>query len=361
MTEYATPLEFVRFHNIENTVPALTAGATRSAEAVGTIATGTMNYFLDFAYVIAGTYYFYADGVLLVEGTDYDFDKDKGKITLKTGKDVTLNGDALTAEYSYCALNITNTQIQSALDRAEAWVDSKTFNHWTDGTQATPNYIQVTNEKHTGRGVWNRKYYTEMFPLPDVSTTLDGDVAVDDTTITVVSTNGFPSAGYIGVGGNKILYTGKTATTFTGCTNVTAHSDGDEVSPHIVEISTTRSGSVPTFQAQLENRDYDLDLESGRVFLYRNDTSQLDTYYWTPPRLLPNRMRFTYLFGNETIPEDIKEVTLLVAGQQLINTQGRRILLDGRSINRMETMNIDQQRIDSIIARFKNIRSNNNV
>jgi hypothetical protein len=361
MTEYASPLDFVRFHNIEQSVPSLKAGASRDAEAVGTIETGTTVYYLDFAYVISGSYTLYSDGVTLVEDTDYEIDLDKGKITLKAGKDAEFNGEALTAEYSYCIIDITNTQIQSAIDKAEKWVDTKTNNHWTDGTQATPNYIQVTNEKHTGRGIWNRRYYTEQFPLPDVSTTLDGDVSANDETITVVSTNGFPSAGYIGIGGNKILYTGKTTTTFTGCTGVTAHSDGDDVSPHIIEISTTRSGNEPTFQAQTANKDYDLELDTGRAFLYRNDTSQLDTYYWTPPRFVPNRFRFTYIWGNSTIPDDIKELTLLVAGQQLINAQGRRILLDGRTINRLDTMNIDQARIDEIVRFHKNYRTNGNV
>ena len=67
------------------------------------------------------------------------------------------------------------------------------------------------------------------------TTTLDGAVATTDTTITVDSTTGFSSSGYIyiytsGQKMDRVAYTGTTSTTFTGCTGITvAHSDGDVV------------------------------------------------------------------------------------------------------------------------------------
>ena len=36
--------------------------------------------------------------------------------------------------------------------------------------------------------------------------------------LTVVSTTGFPTAGYLFIGSEVIQYTGTTSTTFTGCT-----------------------------------------------------------------------------------------------------------------------------------------------
>jgi hypothetical protein len=52
----------------------------------------------------------------------------------------------------------------------------------------------------------------------NLSTSLNG--AIDDAvvTITVVSTTGFPTVGYITIDAEAIKYTGTTATTFTGCT-----------------------------------------------------------------------------------------------------------------------------------------------
>ena len=43
------------------------------------------------------------------------------------------------------------TQLQDALDRAEAWINEETHTIFVDGTGATPAYIQVTDEKHTGK------------------------------------------------------------------------------------------------------------------------------------------------------------------------------------------------------------------
>lgn len=49
-------------------------------------------------------------------------------------------------------------------------------------------------------------------------TTLDGGINNSVTTITVVSTTGFPTAGQIRIANELISYTGITLTTFTGCT-----------------------------------------------------------------------------------------------------------------------------------------------
>jgi|GEM_PF-664876 len=48
-------------------------------------------------------------------------------------------------------------------------------------------------------------------------------IAAGAASITVASTTGFPSSGTISLEGNYVRYTGVTATTFTGCTNVVAH------------------------------------------------------------------------------------------------------------------------------------------
>ena len=50
------------------------------------------------------------------------------------------------------------------------------------------------------------------------STTLNGALSSSATTITVVSTTGFAASGAIGIDGEYITYSGKTGTTFTGCT-----------------------------------------------------------------------------------------------------------------------------------------------
>lgn len=69
----------------------------------------------------------------------------------------------------------------------------------------------------------------------DVSTALDGAITDSDTTITVDDTSSFKDSGTIVVGTEHIYYSGKTATTFTGCvrgiddTAAEAASDNDTV------------------------------------------------------------------------------------------------------------------------------------
>ncbi len=54
-------------------------------------------------------------------------------------------------------------------------------------------------------------------------------VASGAATISVTSTAGFPNASWINIEGNLIRYTGKTGTSFTGCSNVFAHGLGVQV------------------------------------------------------------------------------------------------------------------------------------
>ena len=69
------------------------------------------------------------------------------------------------------------------------------------------------------------------------STTLNGALNSSATTITVVSTTGFTATGVIGINGEYITYSGKTGTTFTGCTRgvgstAIAHNSGAVVNQY---------------------------------------------------------------------------------------------------------------------------------
>lgn len=57
-----------------------------------------------------------------------------------------------------------------------------------------------------------------LFGRPTKSTTLTADVGAADTTINVVDTSDFDSSGQFYLGKELIRYTGKTSTSFTGCT-----------------------------------------------------------------------------------------------------------------------------------------------
>ena len=79
----------------------------------------------------------------------------------------------------------------------------------------------------------------------------DASPAKTDVTITVDSTDDFPEQGRIKINDEEILYTGKTRTTFTGCTrgyrgtNAAAHADNDVISNKYKVLITDYNESIP--------------------------------------------------------------------------------------------------------------------
>ena len=80
-----------------------------------------------------------------------------------------------------------------------------------------------------------------------VSTALDGSIGAADTSITVDSTTGFETNGSITIEDEDIPYTGKTPTTFTGCTrggSAAIHADGTGVTRTKKWYDITRGGGA---------------------------------------------------------------------------------------------------------------------
>ncbi|HEY7158313.1 MAG TPA: hypothetical protein VH575_30485 [Gemmataceae bacterium] len=75
------------------------------------------------------------------------------------------------------------------------------------GTQTTPQCFVHCS----GSRLWR------MYLGGSIASTTTDSVGAADTTIPVVSTTGFPSKGRLQINSEQIDYTGKTATTFTGC------------------------------------------------------------------------------------------------------------------------------------------------
>jgi len=81
----------------------------------------------------------------------------------------------------------------------------------------------------------------------NLSTLLDGDIGTSNTTINVDDAGSFPTTGYITIGTEAVSYTGKTATSFTGCTRgadsttASTHSDNDAVNHYWIANHHNRS------------------------------------------------------------------------------------------------------------------------
>jgi hypothetical protein len=104
----------------------------------------------------------------------------------------------------------------------------------------------------------------KIFRSTNDSTTLDGAALVGDTIITVQSTTGFPATGTILIGTEQITYTGKTSTTFTGCTRgangttAAGYPDGTSVLAFWTEIDSgrTNAGKYTFFRYTLGGSSY---------------------------------------------------------------------------------------------------------
>lgn len=361
---YGTTLELARFMGIECQIPDLaTVGEDRTKETIGTGDNSETIFYLDHAYVLAESYsIFYgsaeSSATELTETTHYTLNKDIGKLTL-TSAGVTLVGtNNIYGSYSYCCIGLTDTQLADALNRAKAEIDKLTNNHFVDSTVATPDWNQSLDEKQSGKGAYDRNYFTlQNYPIPDVSTTTNGAILEDDTTITVVSTSGFPSSGYILIENDKISYTGKTDTTFTGCSSVSAHDDAKTVRSYVVEISSTDSGGTITWDVLSEDTEFDIDRKTGRVHIYG------DGSYWgstvvdiqsSPLKGVANRFRVSYISGESSIPNDIVKATLMLAAKDIMSLAVRSA--HSRGLNDFDPglINVDQDEFNRLIEAYRN-------
>ena len=87
----------------------------------------------------------------------------------------------------------------------------------TTGAATFAYQISIGQEIYTTLTGWGAGGWGGAITIA-ATTTLNGALNSSATTITVVSTTGFAATGAIGINGEYITYTGKTATTFTGCT-----------------------------------------------------------------------------------------------------------------------------------------------
>jgi hypothetical protein len=197
--------------------------------------------------------------------------------------------------------NITRTSGGYSTDAGEGWtstviggvlvmtnnVDNPQFWQLTDG-------IPLSSQKMQDLTNWPS------------ATILNGAINDSVTTITVDSTEDFPSAGKITIGSEEITYTGITSTTFTGCvrgansTAAASHSDNASVT------ITTRCKSLRAF----------------RSFLIALNITKDDVNF---PRLV----KWSTEAATQTLPTSWNETTSTVdAGEfELADTKGA--ILDG--------------------------------
>ena len=120
---------------------------------------------------------------------------------------------------------------------------------WDSDTKGDPTHICI----------WRKKAKVYPYPSSSAGTTVINDtdgITAADTTITVDSTSGFQSQGRIVIESEVISYTGKTTTTFTGCSR---GEEGTTAATHADDITVTERDFIYHFQEEPENLVYETD------------------------------------------------------------------------------------------------------
>lgn len=364
--KYTTTLDFANVLNVRMDIPGREVGVSPSSEVIGTGDGTATVFYLDQFNIINGTQTLTfgttsSVTTALAETTDYTLNLTTGKITLTAAGTAAVTTDNIYGEsYSYNGLGLSDSYLQEVLERAEEFVDTETGTQFTDGDVTTPVYKVVTNEKQEGKGYSNRGYFSKNYPIANVATTLSEDAVTSTTSYVVASTNGFPTAGVFNIENDKITYTGKAYTSFTGCTgSVSAHSSGSDVLSYVIEVSTSAGGATPSWEVLQKDIDFDIDLESGRVNLFGSD-QLLDTANTAyPPQHTKNRYRMSYLSGWNTIPKIIKRAVLIAAKHMLVNDTMSRSLIQGRDEFRPSILDAEKQEYEGIISSYESTKIDN--
>lgn len=348
--KYVTELELNQFINMDASTKDRNVGSDPVQETVGTGDGTTTTYYLDHQFIINDTDELYAGTTLLVRDTDYAITNDTGKVVLTSSGTTKLGSGTLYADYNYNSVGIKDIVINLAIAASEDTIESETNSTFVDGTGSTPGYGLVTDEYKPGKGVYNKYYFTNYQPVVDINTTLTGTVSHTGTILGVSSTDGFPKSGVVVIETEQISYSNKTGTTLIvtergyNSTSAGTHTGSTGVYSTVVEVSFSDEGTEPSWNTLIRNTDYDLDTESGRVYIYdqRWTTSAMAYYNRIKPIAdVPHRLRVRYLYGYDSVPDEIKRATLMLAARQLRMQTMSKALIDGRNEFKPATIDVD--------------------
>jgi len=171
-------------------------------------------------------------------------------------------------------------------------------------------------------------------------------VSVVSTTVTVASTEGFVNAGLIMVGNEVLAYTGKTSTTFTGCTNVsgtpltTLASAGTSLKQHRLAIDL-QGGSASGDKGRL--RDWWIDNEMGIIYF----NNSYPFFEW-------NAVKVSYIYGERYLEKAIEDVcTKMVAIDLLMNDDRSVLIPEGtQNVDLSSKIQLYRQDIDATLPRY---------
>ena len=154
----------------------------------------------------------------------------------------------------------------------------------------------------------------------DISQTTSKTAVVSNATTTVLtvdSTSGFVPAGVLSVGDTAIKYTGKTSTTFTGCSSVVGSSvddlNGLTVTQHKLNVDL-QGGSASGDRGRL--RDWWIDNEMGIVYF----NNSYPFFEW-------NAIKVAYIYGERYLEKAIEDICTKMVAIDLLLSDDRSVLI----------------------------------
>ena len=351
--KYTTTLQLGQILGIVKEVPSWDVAGTPTNEAVGTGNDSTTQFYLDQRNIIASSYTLYANAVAMTETTHYTLDKDTGEITLTSAGVTLLSTNAFTAKYKYFSNDMSDSYINSVLERAEIEVDNKLNTIFTDGTATNPSYPLET-EYQPSQGLYMDRIIVEKKPLKDIETTLNGAHTAVITTISLAAGTGskYPTSGTIIIGSEAISYTGISTDDLTGCTRgalgttAATHSDGDSVHSTILFRSDTAEGTAVSWTIQPWDT---LMYATSEGLIYKFKDADPDPLTRAG---VANRVKIMYYYGHDTIPKDITRLSLLFAKRMLIQDNIGKSMIAGRDEFNPEMLNADNEETKRIINSY---------
>ncbi len=174
---------------------------------------------------------------------------------------------------------------------------------------------------------------------------------VDSTTISAVDTGAFVSAGVVLVGSEVFRYTGKTATSFTGCVNVvgtplttlTTLSSDLTLSQNTLQLDL-QGGSSSGDNARL--RDWWLDHEMGIIYF----NNSYPFFEW-------NAIKVAYIYGERYLEKAIEEAATKMVAADLLMSDDRSVLIPegSQNVDLGSKIQLYRKEAMEILGRYKEV------
>ena len=213
--------------------------------------------------------------------------------------------------------------------------------------------VKITSMRHADSGETCSIASTDLtnLSISQIKEETTTSTSVSSDTVNVASTDGFAPYGLVMVGtGNNIevmSYTGKTATSFTGCLNksgsplTTLNTGGTALYQYLLRIDYQGGSSVGD-HARL--RDLWLDHQDGIIFF----NNSYPFFEW-------NAIKASYIYGERYLEKAIQDVCTKMVAIELLMSDDRSVLIPEGTQNVDLTSKIQlwQRDIDTTLGRYR--------